>query len=133
MAFWHPIASMVTSPPESAKPARRAGIAVISLDVLSTASCPNTSRCSLAQARDLLQWRLFPLAIKRMPNRLSITGHMTYLIGSQPLPNPVAKTLLKLVGINQHEHPTKRVMGGDAILQCEKASQPSFLTLGILR
>src|SRR5437879_7594843 len=68
-----------------------------------------------------------------MSYRLSIDGNMAYLIGSKPLPNPLAKTLLKLVGINQHEHPTKGVMGGDAILQRQKASQPNFLTLGIQR
>jgi hypothetical protein len=68
-----------------------------------------------------------------MPDGLAIDGHMADRIGSQPLPNPAAKTLLKLVGINQHEHPTKGVMGGDAMLQCQKASQPPFLTLGILR
>ena len=76
---------------------------------------------------------MLPLPIKGMPYRLAIDGHMADLIGSQPLPNPVAKTLLKLVGINQHEYPTKGVMGGDAMLQCQKASQPPFLTLGILR
>jgi hypothetical protein len=58
---------------------------------------------------------------------------MAYLIGSQPLPNPVAKTLLKLVGINQHEHPTKGVVGRDTVLQRQKAPQPTFLALGIPR
>src|ERR1051326_7355026 len=68
-----------------------------------------------------------------MADGLPIDGHMAYLSGFQPLPHPVAKTLLKLVGINQHEHPTKRVIGGDAMLQCEKASQPPFLILAIVR
>jgi len=51
-----------------------------------------------------------------MPDGLSINGHVTYLSGSRPVPHPLAKTLLKLVGINQHEHPTKGIMGGDAML-----------------
>jgi hypothetical protein len=42
---------------------------------------------------------------------------MAYLIGSWPLSNPVAKTPLKLVGINQHEYSSKGVMGGDTMLQ----------------
>ena len=108
-------------------------MAVISLDLLFTASCPNTSRCSLAQARDLLQWRLFSLAVKRMADRLSINGHMSNLMGSQPLTNPLAKTLLKLVGIDPYEHPTKGIMRGYAMLQRQEASQPLFLTLGIQR
>ena len=91
-------------------------MAVISLDLLSTASCPNTSRCSTFPRTHQMQWRLIPFAVKRMPNRLSIDGHMADLIGSQPLPNPLAKTLLKLGRINQHEHPTKGVMGGNAML-----------------
>jgi hypothetical protein len=63
-----------------------------------------------------VQGRLFPFAVKRMPDGLSINGHVTYLIGSQPVSNPLAKTLLKLVGINQHEHPTKSIMRGNAML-----------------
>jgi hypothetical protein len=80
-----------------------------------------------------MQWRLIPFAVKRMPNRLSIDGHVSDVIDSQPLPNPLAKTLLKLVGINQHEYPTKGVMGRDAMLQRQKASQHPFLALGIQR
>src|SRR5437660_4326568 len=122
---------MVTSPPESAKPASRAGMAVISLDLLSTASCPSTSRCSTFPRTHQVQRRLFSLAVEGMADRLSIDGHMAYLTSSQPVSHPMAKTLLKLVGIEQHEHPTKGVMRGDAILQRQEASQPTFLALGI--
>jgi hypothetical protein len=108
-------------------------MALISLDLLSTASCPNTSRCSTFPGTHQVQGRLIPFAVKRMPDGLSINGHVTYLIGSQPVSNPLAKTLLKLVGINQHEDPTKGVMRGNAMLQRQEASQPRFLTLGILR
>ena len=69
-----------------------------------------------------MQWRLIPFAVKGMADGLAIDGHMADRIGSQPLPNPVAKTPLKLGGINQHEHPTKGVMGGNAMLQCQKTS-----------
>ena len=97
-------------------------MAVISLDLLSTATCPNTSRCSTFPRTHQVQWRLLSLPIKGMPERLAINSNMADMIAAQPLPNPVAKTLLKLVRINQHEHPTKGVMGGDAILQRQKAS-----------
>jgi hypothetical protein len=97
-------------------------MALISLDLLSTASCPNTSRCSTFPRTHQVQGRLIPFAVKRVPDGLSIDGHMADRIGAQPLPNPLAKTLLKLGRINQHEHPTKGIMRGDAMLQCQKAS-----------
>jgi hypothetical protein len=45
-----PMALIVTSAPVSASRSSSSGIAAISFDLPATASCPNTSRCRLAQA-----------------------------------------------------------------------------------
>ena len=51
MAAWQPMASMVTVQPTRSSSLSSAGIAVISLDLPSTASWPSTSPDSAAQAR----------------------------------------------------------------------------------
>ena len=50
MAVWQPIASIVTVQPRTSSRARSAGIAVISFDLSSTATCPSTSPLASAQA-----------------------------------------------------------------------------------
>jgi hypothetical protein len=125
---------MVTSPPERSKPASRAGRAVISVDVLSTATCPNTSRCSTSPRTRPAARVTAPVSDQR--NGVPSCHRWPHGLASrsfQPPPTPVAKTRLKLGGINQHEHATKGVVRRNAMLQRQEASQPPFLTLGILR
>ena len=50
ISFWQPIASSVTVAPLSSSSSNNSGMAVISLDFASTATCPKVSRVSLAQA-----------------------------------------------------------------------------------
>ena len=51
MSGLHPMASMETRAPLSSMRSRSAGMAVISLDFSTTASCPSTSRLVVAKAR----------------------------------------------------------------------------------
>jgi hypothetical protein len=69
-------------------------MSVISLDLLSTATYPNTSRSSLAHALTKWSGDRSRFCIKGMAYRLAIDGHMADLIGCQPLPHLVANTLL---------------------------------------
>ena len=50
MAFWQPMASMVTKAPLTSSRSSRAGMAVISLDLASTATWPSDRFCAVAQA-----------------------------------------------------------------------------------
>ena len=58
MAVWQPIASMVTMQPSSASSRSRRGMAVISLDFASVATCPSTSPLAVAQALTRCSGRL---------------------------------------------------------------------------
>src|SRR5690348_17094972 len=108
------MASIVTIQPESANCCKSSGIAVISLDFSSVATCAHTRRFSTAHARDPLQRLLACCLIMRASARLAIDGDHSFNSATEPL-HPRDKTGFKLLGIDVSKHASKGVMRRNTI------------------
>src|SRR6266849_790633 len=128
MARCVPMASMVTMHPSNCSSSKSSGMAVISLDFSSIATCPSTSRASVAQA--LTRCNSF-LPLPRSYERLAVLPSMatTPLIFSFKLCTELAKALLKLLRVDAGKDATKNIMRRNAIGQFEKGFQPLLFSV----
>jgi hypothetical protein len=125
-----PIASIVTVRPLGFKSFSSSGIAVISLDLSSTATCASISPFSLDHAVTMCKGgQIGPLAM-RPTQRLAIDGDQLAAGGFRQRLRPSQQTDRELLPLDQTKHATKRVVRGNPTRQFQELSQPDRARFG---
>src|SRR5512135_488655 len=140
ISFWHPMASIVTTAPFRSNSSSNSGMALISLDLASVATCPKVKRFSTAQA--LTTCRAERPTVRRAALGLAVDGDRPQLgrissDGGDSLPlhqrrHPGVETLLEGQRIEQAEDTAEGIVRGDAAGQGEEGLEPVDLGVGIV-
>src|SRR5439155_14044285 len=115
MSRWQLSASTVTMQPFSASIANSLGTAVISLDLASVAIWASTRRCSQPQALTMCSGDL-ALALSKERRTLAVNGDHA-LAGRREAGHELLKAGPELIRIELPEHPAKRVVARQPMLQ----------------
>jgi hypothetical protein len=111
---WVPIASIIAVAPVRSSASSNCGIAVISLLLSATLTCPRLRR--LFEHRADTKWRGRVNATAAAPHRLTVNSHMRTGWSQTHLADPVNEALLKGFGTERAEYTPKRVGRRNAIL-----------------
>ncbi len=104
------MASIVTNAPSKSSNCNNLGMAVISLDLLSTACWPNSRRFSLAQALNQVQGAFTGGGVERVPQRLAIDGHESAFGRRDQRPDPVEEAVTEGSGVQPGEDAAEGIM-----------------------
>ena len=122
IAFWQPMASMVTMAPCSSRSSKSSGMAVISFDFAAVATWPKLRCCSRCPGADQVQGAEFVGA--GATQGLAVNGDMLDLECLGEGSDPMLEAAVKRLGIDAVEDAFEGVVRGNAVGKFEKAAQP---------
>ena len=108
-----PMASIETRAPVRSRRSTRAGMAVISFDFSSVASCPSTSRLVVAKAETRWKGLVAGLAVMAAARGFAIDRHQLELV-RPALCDPGRETVHEQRGINPVHHCAQPIGAGNA-------------------
>src|SRR6266540_1467989 len=124
------MASIATRHPCRSHSAQSCGIAVISLDLSSTFSCPRTSRCVLAHALTLWMAALEAARSKERRSVLPSTATISPTALTERV-GPGEKTVHAFVRIEASAHAAKRIVRRNAMGHIQHLLEPLGLRLAL--
>ena len=133
IAFWAPIASIVTMPPRTSIFFSSSGIAVISLDFSSQTCWPRARPYSPAQAVTTCRAPRLVLRVVAAAGRLAVDGDdrpVDARLGRGLVAeagDPGVEGGLEGLGLEHHQDATEDVLAGDAVGQVEDAGEEFLL------